>query len=358
MSIGANILAPWVNDRARMFDYLVRLNPQMVVVCDEPSVAAAIKSALPNTTVIHRWVVDGDGSHGNWTPDAWIRSFALPLPPGVMGYLLNEPGGNWRELSAWLVTVMSLCAALNIPLCVGNFSKGTPPEAVIEAGELDALLLAFNDFPLHRFGYHPYWTDDPDTDEHANWHVHIQRRAAKIGAKVRLFATESGRDERGAYSDGYHAHMPSAVFAEKETRHAATLRAAGVPVAPYCYGKGGPEVVNGKERFKWEQFDWQDDAVVQTAFLAFNQTGEVNEMVVPGYVQARTKQAGVNVRVRLGPGLKHAAVTTVKTGDWVKRLPGSTISADGYTWAAIAVDKSADSHLHGWCALEVIWVGD
>ena len=78
--------------------------------------------------------------------------------------------------------------------------------------------------------------------------------------------------------------------------------------------------------------------------------------MVPGYVKAKTRQAGVNVRVRLGPGLKYAPVTTVKTGDWVKRLPGSTINADGYTWAQVAVDKTADSHVHGWVATEVIEV--
>ena len=87
-----------------------------------------------------------------------------------------------------------------------------------------------------------------------------------------------------------------------------------------------------------------------------NKEGEVEDMAVPGYVQARTKQAGVNVNVRVGPGLKHVPVTTVKTGDFVKRLPGSTISADGYTWAQIAVDKDAASHIHGWVAEQVIEV--
>lgn len=108
----------------------------------------------------------------------------------------------------------------------------------------------------------------------------------------------------------------------------------------------------------WTNFDIERAYIVQAAITDYNQSGEGNEMAVPGYVQAKTKQAGANVNVRGGPSLKHAPITTISTGTWVKRLPGSTIAADGYTWAAIAVDKNANSHLHGWCALEVIWVGD
>ncbi len=106
----------------------------------------------------------------------------------------------------------------------------------------------------------------------------------------------------------------------------------------------------------WTNFDIERAYIVQAAITDYNQSGEGNEMAVPGYVQAKTKQAGANVNVRGGPGLKHAAVTTVKTGDWVKRLPGGTISADGYTWANVAVDKDASSHVHGWVAEQVIEV--
>ena len=359
MSIGANILAPWVADRAAMYDWLVRANPRSVVVCDEPNVAAQVKAALPKARVIHRWVREGDGSIANWTPQAWVRDFVLPLPPGVMGYVLNEPGGDWRAVASYLVTVMRLVAPLNIPLVLGNFSKGQPPRSAVDGGELDEFLLAFNDFPINFLGYHPYFADDPATDEHASWHTVFLNRAAKIGAKVRLIATEAGRDERGGYHDGYRVHMPSISFAEKLTRQARTLDEFGIDMAPFCYGTGGPIKVLGVEVHHWENFNFEDDPVVKGAIVTHNagdQIVEVDDMV-PGYVKAKTRQAGVNVRVRLGPGLKYAPVTTVKTGDWVKRLPGSTINADGYTWAQVAVDKTADSHVHGWCALEVIEVG-
>lgn len=358
MSIGANILAPWVDDRARMFDYLVRLNPRMVVVCDEPNVAATIKSALPNCAVIHRWVRDGDGSHINWPADEWVRSFALPLPKGVMGYLLNEPAGNWRALSTYLATVMSHCGALNIPLCVGNFSKGNPPVDALNAGELDELLMAFNDWPLHRLGYHPYWKNDPDIDPHARWHIPILNRAGQIGARVRLFATESGRDEHGAYEDGYRMHMTNAEYGEREVRHARTLSAAGIEQAPFAYGKGGPETVNGVERFKWEQFDHQNNLVAQAAFIAYNAGASegTDDMAPPGWNTVTTKQPGVNVRVRAAPGLAANTLTTIKTGDWAAKLPGSTVQKDGYTWQLVAVQKDAVTHVHGFVATEVIEV--
>lgn len=386
MSIGANILAPWVDDRARMYHYLTRLKPALVVVCDEPAVAAQIKAALPATLVVHRWVRAGDGSIANWTPDQWVRDFVLPLPPGVAGYVLNEVGGDWRANADWLVRVMRLVAPLNIPLVLGNFSKGNPPKAAIYGGELDALLLAFNEFPNCRFGYHPYWTDDPDSDEHANWHVHILARAQAIGAHVRLAATEAGRDERGGYDDGYRRHFSSAVYAEKQTRQARRLAAAGIPNAPFCYGKGAPETVTANavsasgeagswlgnlarwlrmiwarvfryspftaqavERFMWEQFDWQNDTVVQEAFVAFNaQEGDMYKGP-PGWREVRTKAAGVRVNVRSAASISAPVVTTVATGDWL-RPSGTPVRNGAYTWQRVTTNECATGHV----ALEVI----
>ncbi len=350
MSIGANILAPWVADRAAMYDWLVRANPRSVVVCDEPNVAAQVKAALPKARVIHRWVREGDGSIANWTPQAWVRDFVLPLPPGVMGYVLNEPGGDWRAVASYLVTVMRLTAPLNIPLVLGNFSKGRPPRFAVDGGELDEFLLAFNDFPINFLGYHPYFADDPATDEHASWHTVFLNRAAKIGAKVRLIATEAGRDERGGYHDGYRVHMPSISFAEKLTRQARTLDEFGIDMAPFCYGTGGPIRVLGIEVHHWENFDFQADLVVKNAIAAYNASGrEEDEVAVWGLKRVQTKAAGANVNMRYEPKLTAPVLRTVKTGDYLRPY-GTPVSANGHSWQRVN-DENCTT---GWVSLNVL----
>lgn len=350
MSIGANILAPWVADRAAMFDWLVKANPGAVVVCDEPNIAAQVKSTLPNTSVVHRWIREGDGSFTNWTPAQYINDFVRPLPAGVMGYVLNEPGGEWAALASYLVTIMRLVAPMNIPLVLGNFSKGNPPRAVVDAGLLDNFLMAFNEFPINWFGYHPYFSDDPATDEHANWHTVILNRAAKIGAHVRLMATEAGRDQSGAYNDGYHSHMTSAAFAEKLTRQARTLDQYGINMTPFCYGTGGPIRVLGIEVHHWENFDFQADLVVKNAIAAYNASGrEEDEVAVWGLKRVQTKAAGANVNMRYEPKLTAPVLRTVKTGDYLRPY-GTPVSANGHSWQRVN-DENCTT---GWVSLNVL----
>ena len=354
MSIGVNVLAQTVHDRARMYGWLAQAKPGLIVVCDEPDVATRCKMAAPGAIVAHRWIYEGDGSHTTMTAHEWAARFLPALPAGLYGYALNEPAGDWRGLSAWLVQVMSLAGAQNKPLIVGNLAMGNPPLDVIESGAFDELLKAFNDWPLHRFGLHEYANLNPAAEP---WHVGrwkaLQIRADKLGARgVRFVMTEAGRDVAGGPNDGWQAVMGEQQYADFLTAQADEYRAAAIPMAVFCYGTGGSG--------RWKTFDIQNAPVVLDSIVSYNADDHIVEgdEMVPGYVKAKTRQAGANVNVRVGPGLKHAPVTTVKTGDWVKRLPGSTISADGYTWAAIAVDKTADSHQHGFCALEVIWVGD
>jgi hypothetical protein len=341
MSIGLNILAQTVHDRARLYDWLARAKPGLCVVCDEPDVAMRVKMAAPGALVAHRWIYDEDASVDALTPRAWAARFLPGLPAGVAGYALNEPSGDWRAISRWCADVMSIAAARNQPLIVGNLAVGNPPQAAIDAGDFDALLLAFNEFPLHRFGLHEYAQVDPAREPYrVGRYRALKARAARIGARVRFVMTEAGRDVGGGPDDGWRAVMDASAYAAFLKAQAAVYADDGIPMAVFCYGTGG--------RGLWLTFDIQDAPDVLNAIADYN-AGKGDDAMAgpPGWVQVKTGPRGVNVRS--GAGLNYAPIAAVKTGDWV-RPEGPTTSASGYTWRKVVLSDCRS----GYVAMEVI----
>lgn len=235
-SIGPNIDAQKVDDRAHLYGWLGEAKPGLIVVMNEPEVAGRCKLIVPSAKVVHRWVYQGDDSYDRYTPHEWASRYLVNRPAHTYTYCLNEPGGDWRAQSAWMVTVMAIAAAMNAPLCIGNFSKGNPPKEAINAGELDRFLLAFNDFPLHECGVHLYWKTTPEADPDTVHYRYLRDRARRIGARVRFMATEAGRDERGGYSDGWRAHMNEPTYAGLLVRQARMLAEDDVHMAVFVYG--------------------------------------------------------------------------------------------------------------------------
>ncbi len=235
-TIGPNIDAQKVDDRAHMYHWLAEAKPGLIVVMNEQDVATRCKMAVPSANVVHRWVYQGDDSIDRYTPQSWAATYLPNRAANTYTYCLNEPGGDWRALSAWMIPTMSQAAVMHAPLCVGNFSKGAPPQHAIDAGELDAFLLAFNDFPLHRCGVHLYWKTTPEDDPHTVHYRLLRDRARKIGAVVRFMATEAGRDEAGGYNDGWRAHHNEAEYAGLLVRQARLLADDGVDMAVFVYG--------------------------------------------------------------------------------------------------------------------------
>ena len=351
-TIGANILAQNVHDRARMYGWLAEAKPGLLVVCDEPDVAVRCKMAAPGALVAHRWIYEGDGNVDALSPQAWAARFLPALPDGIAGYALNEPSGDWRAISGWCSDVMRLAGAQHKPLIVANLAVGNPPESAIAAGEFDGLLLAFADWPIHRFGLHEYWQAAPTAEPfRVGRYKALKERARQIGAYgVRFAMTEAGRDVRGAATDGWQSVYSADEYAKKLTQQAAVYEADDIDMACFCYGEGGAGA--------WRSFDIQDSPPVLSAIVRYN-TGVsegTDDMAPPGYAQVKTGPKGVNVRS--GPGLKYTPLAVAKTGDWAKRLPGGAITADGYVWAQIALDQTATTHIHGWCALSVIDLGE
>lgn len=240
---------------------------------------------------------------------------------------------------------MSIAAVANKPLIVGNLSVGNPPEAAIAAGDFDALLLAFNDFPLHYFGLHEYWISNPTAETYrVGRYKALQDRAATIGARaVRFVMTEAGRDVNGGSDDGWQSVMDAQTYADKLTQQANVYRADAIPMAVFCYGTGGSGA--------WASFDIQDAPPVLEAITTYN-TQEADVYIgPPGWVQAETKAPGVNVNVRSGAGITYAPISTVKTGDWVKPS-GAPVKNGAYTWQKISLEDCRT----GWVATEVIEV--
>ena len=297
-----------------MYDWLARSKPGLCVVADETDVAVRVKMAAPGALVAHRWVYQGDDSVGNMTPGQWAARFLPALPAGVAGYALNEPSGDWRAISQWCADVMSIAAVANKPLIVGNLSVGNPPEAAIADGDFDAMLMAFNDFPLHYFGLHEYWVSNPTAETYrVGRYKALQDRAKEIGARaVRFVMTEAGRDVNGGSDDGWQSVMDAQTYADKLVQQANVYRADAIPMAVFCYGTGGSG--------SWQSFDIQDAPPVLDAITTYN-TQEADVYIgPPGWVQVTTKAPGVNVNVRSGAGLNYAPISTVKTDDWVKPI--------------------------------------
>lgn len=235
-SIGPNIDAQKVDDRAHMYGWLVEAKPRLIVVMNEQDVATRCKMVVPSANVVHRWVYEGDDSIDRYTPQAWAAQFLANRPANTYTYCLNEPGGDWRAQSNWMVATMAQAAVMNAPLCIGNHSKGNPPVEAINAGEFDDFLLAFNDFPLHRYGVHLYWKTTPENDPDTVHYRYMRDRARKIGAQVRFMATEAGRDELGGYDDGWRNHHSEPEYAELLVRQARMLADDGVDMAVFVYG--------------------------------------------------------------------------------------------------------------------------
>jgi hypothetical protein len=346
VNIGVNILAQTVHDRARMYAWLAASKPDLCIVCDETDVAQRVKMAAPGAVVAHRWIYDGDSNPATNTPPQWATRFLPALPAGVIGYALNEPAGDWRGIAKWCADVMSIAAAYNKPVVVGNFAVGNPPAEVIASGDLDALLLAFNDFPLHYLGVHEYFVSNPtgEPDHVGRWQL-LADRAALIGARrVRFLVTEAGRDYRGGSGDGWQSVFSPEEYAVKLTQQAEQYKAAEIPMAVFCYGTGGSGA--------WSSFDIQESGQVLAEITKYNNQEDDGAMV-PGYVQVRTKKAGAVVNVRSAPSITASVVATVITGDFAKKI-GTPVRNGSYTWQPVAVDKDAASHVHGWAALEVL----
>lgn len=312
------------------------------VVIDEAKAIPAFQAL--GAQVIYRQSRD-DHAHERYDAAAFVADLHAQAPAGALLHLGNEPGrNNLGALDSWSLAAMQACDRVGRKGVIFNFETGNP-----EPDDWPALAASVQYAYEHGhiIGLHEYF--NVTVARSLKWHVgRFKFLLDTFGAKTpRIIITELGcAVDYNAYAGWQTVHTAES-YAPEIGAAMDVYRPYGIDALVYLLGY-------------WDRtatFDCRGQQPIFDEMERVNHFDGVDDMV-PGYKQAKTKQAGVNVNLRGGPGLGYAPVGVVRTGDWVKRLPGSTVAANGYTWAAIAVDKSADSHLHGWCALEVIWVGD
>lgn len=312
------------------------------VVIDEAKLVPAVQARAAQ--VIFRRS-DDDHAHERFDPVQFVEEMHAQAPPGALLHLGNEPGrGSLAALDAWTLVALQTCDRVGRKGVIFNFETGVPePEDWRQLSASVQYAYANG----HIVGLHEYF--DVTVARSAPWHVgRFKNLIAAFGSKTpRIIITELG------CAINYNPHVGWQVYHTQESYAVELVIAvvdwyAAYDIDALVYLLG-----------YWDRTDTFDVRGQHVIFKAMEQVnGQLSEggdmANVPGYVQAKTKETGARVNVRGGPGKKYAPFTTTGTGDWVKRLPGSTVRADGYTWAQIALDKDVSSHQHGWVALEVI----
>ena len=347
MSVGLNVLGLPVPAVTPLIDWLTTARPPYCLIMDNHELAQ--RAAMTGAQVIFRRYREDDARlYETITPAQFVDSVA-DLPAGWIAQCLNEPNGNQQVMTDWLIAVIAEADRRGRRLALPNWSVGNPDTEAVANGVYDPLWRAMAASGRHVLGLHEYAKESPLNEPfHVGRYKAILARFDALGLKrLTVVMTEHGRDTGGGH-DGWRTVFSEAEYADFLAEAQTVYEPDGICALVFCYGAGFDD--------RWKTYDTQGCNELLARMKDMNKEGEVEDMAVPGYVQARTKQAGVNVNVRGGPGLKYAPVATAKTGDWAKRLPGGTIKADGYTWAQIALDKDANSHQHGWVAMEVIEV--
>lgn len=314
---GVNILPQPNLDRAKAGEFLLRLRPRVIVVCDDIEFARYLKMMLPLTDVVFRRVEQQDASYyTGMSPEAWLAQFSSDAAGGLTLYCHNEPdsyGGDMRFLSKWLAALIRTADARGIKVCVGNFGVGHPDERKVNAGEFDELLIALAKSRLAVLGTHEYFEDDPVQE--SRWKIGRYRflfdRAHALGlAHPRLYVTEYGRDVRGAmgangdgwrntgWSDaGYLTRLKLGMKLHYE-QHL-------IPVCIFSLGSG----------YGWQTFDIAHAEDLQEALIQENarmnsqtQITAVPKPNVPGVKATVTVIPGDRVNVRAAPSTSGAVV--------------------------------------------------
>lgn len=343
MPISLNILGQSVHDRSRLVEWFTAARPPWAVVMDELDTAARVRMASPNTRIVFRRYRPDDHKLAEvMTPAQFLLSVA-DVPRSYWVQVGNEPNGDQRTLVQWTAELIALANTQNRRLAVGNWSVGNPDDRAVEFGEYDAIMRGLAG-SQHILGVHEYFSDDPLTEPfHIGRLRSFLRRADKLGiARPQIVVLEHGRDLGGGAGDGWRGQgWSEADYAARLEAAQDVYRADGITACVFSYGAG----------FGWDSFN-VEGATELLARMARMNAQEVDE-VVPGYVKLQTVN-NANVRLRAAPGLSAQTLAVLSPGVWVKFLPNAPVVKDGYTWLMCAVDKDAQTHMHGWCAAEVL----
>lgn len=350
MSFGLNILAQYVNDQAALMAWLLNAKSAATVVMDSPSLAASIKRALPDTTVIHRSYHPHDAKfYETLTPQQFLAAYAPSAAEGVALQVLNEPSpGDVPAFLTWLEGVVAACPA-NVTLVLANFAVGNPYEKDILAGVYDRLIKLVAT-TRHKLGLHEYFRVNP-TGEHP-WYCgrfeFWDERAKQLGyadfARNHIVITEHGRDWGGGPLDGWRntgwtEQRYFDLLASAQTIYAPY----DVPVCLFCWGTGA-----GGD---WTSFNIQDAATLQRLLSQYNQEHTVADS--PTYpdgtkpIDAEVALAyGITLRAR--PSTGGMIIRSLVEGERVTVYEQPSIWRDGYYWLRVHTTAGEDGWAVQW----------
>jgi hypothetical protein len=348
VAISLNVLGLPVPDVPALVAWCVVARPPYALVMDNLEIAGRIRMASPDTQIICRkYRPDDHKLHETTSPAEFLDSVA-DVPAAFICQCLNEPGGDQAQLANWCAALIRLADVRGRRLALPNWSVGNPDTEAVAGGLYDALWHAMAASGKHVLGLHEYALNSP---LHEPFHIGryraiLQRFDALKLARPVVVMTEHGRDLAGG-RDGWRT-----VFNEQE--YAKFLDDAQTVYAPdnvtacvFAWGKGFDD--------RWATYDVEGAPDLLRAMEAMNVGREDDDVAgPPGWKTAVVGPKGVNLRP--GPGIKYAPVAVVMNGDWVRRLPGSEIKADGWTWIPVALEKNEIAHTHGWVASEVLKV--
>jgi hypothetical protein len=345
VAISLNVLGLPVPDVPALVAWCVVARPPYALVMDNLDIAGRIRMASPDTQIVCRkYRPDDHKLHETTSPAEFLNSVS-DVPQSYIVQAGNEPGGDMRALAAWTAELIAKANVLGRRLAVCSFSVGNPDEDQIAAGWYDPILRGLAG-SRHVLSLHEYLHDKPAQEP---WFIgrfaHFLQRADQLGiSRPVVVITEHGRDLGGGPDDGWRGQGWSEADYARRLDEAQTVYAPdGITACVFSYGAGFDQ--------RWQSFNVEGAPDLLRAMEAMN-VQEDEYVGLPGWAQAKTKTAGASVNVRNAPAITAPVVTTIRTGDWVKRI-GAPVRNGSYTWQPIAVNADVGCP-HGYAAMEVV----
>jgi hypothetical protein len=312
------------------------------VVIDEAKAVPAFQAL--GAQVIYRRS-DDDHAHEKFDPGQFVESLHAAAPAGALLHLGNEPGRqSLARLNQWTLEALRVCDRVGRKGVFFNFATGEP-EPSEWTSLRDTMDYAYTN--SHSVGLHEYF--DGTIVRSAPWHIGRFKNVYTVFGmrSPKVTITELGcAINYDPYAGWQTYHTEQSYGAELVTAMRQFYAPYHVPTTVFILGY-------------WDRTATFD---VRGQTEIFRMMAEVNTHVredddvagPPGWKTAVVGPKGVNLRP--GPGIKYTPVAVVMNGDWVRRLPGSEIKADGWTWIPVALEKNEATHIHGWAATEVLKV--
>lgn len=326
MSIGLNVLAQYVSDRARIQQ--TTASAGVAVIMDDAAYARSLAAANPSALIVHRTYSPNDPNwhdrraDGSWVfpPADWIRDHAGTVGGGVVLQVGNEPHPvNVDKFLEWLKELVSVCPP-SITLALCGFAVGTPHERDIESGVYDRLLRLLAG-SRHYLNLHEYFKDDPAAEY--PWlcgrFEYWLDRADTLGIeRPKIFIGENGRDEAGGINHGWRGvGLTDERYAALLTdTHRRLYAPHGIRCAVFCYGTGGDN--------RWQSFNVENSGVLD-AIEGYNMTQPTDKRTA-----IINLDRGVNLRA--SASLSGSILTKVPFGAEIDVWPQTVSHSDGFEW--------------------------